>query len=73
MCHHNALNIIAVYRPSYHNNLSRFISDIDDLLKCRMNLETTDNGRDKNINLLLSDNSERAFIEVMFSSSLTNT
>ena len=63
------MNIIAVYRPPYHNNLTRFTSDIDDILKSIPILETTVIGGDININLISPDNSERAFVEVMFSSS----
>ena len=67
------MNVIAVDRPPYHNNLPRITSDIDDLLKTIPNLETTVFGGNININLLLPDNSERAFVEVMFSSILTST
>ena len=35
------INIIAVYRPPYHNHPTRFTSDIDYLFKSNQNLETT--------------------------------
>ena len=63
--HSKNMNIIAVYRPPYHNNLTRFTSDIDDLLKSIPNLETTVIGGDTNIHLLSPDNSERAIVEVI--------
>ena len=63
------INIIAVYRPPYHNSLTRFTSAIDDLLKSISNLETTVIGEDINTNLISPDNSERAFVEAMYTSS----
>ena len=62
-------NIIAVYRPSYHNDLIRFTSDNDDLLKSILIIETIVPNGDININLLTPDNNKRAFFEMIFSSS----
>ena len=67
--HSKDMNIIAVFCPPYHNDLTRFTSDIDDLITSIPDLETTVIGGDIKIKLLSPDNSERAFVEVMFSSS----
>ena len=67
--HSKNMSIIAVYRPPYHNNITCFTACIYDLLKSIQNLETTVIGGDINTNLLSPDNSERAIVEVMFSSS----
>ena len=69
---HRSTNIFVIvpYRPPYHNSLTRFTSDTDDILKSVPKLQTTVIGGDTNIHLLSPDNSKRAFVEVMFSSSL---
>ena len=58
------VNVVAVYRPPYHNNLPRFTSVIYDILKSISNLETTVNG-----GLLSPDNSERSLNVLKYSSS----
>ena len=58
-----------VYRPPYFNKLTRFTSDINDLLKSIPNLETSVIGRDTNINLLSPNNSERPMVAVTLGSS----
>ena len=68
---HRSTNIFVIvpYRPPYHNSLTRFTSDTDDLLKSVPSLETTFISGDTSINFISTVKSERAFVEVMFSSS----